>query len=100
MHACSMLVMVFMTFPDHRSTGIWTDGDPDGAREFGAHMMLTTRDHDRKLPTFLSLLLFQGFNQHVFHHWFPTVDKSQFYRLDHIIDETVREFGLENLYKE
>ena len=76
MHAVSMMGLCYLSFPNHRSDQSWTEGDEGAARDFGEHILLTTKDHSVSLPPFFSFMFFQGFNEHVVHHLFPTVDKS------------------------
>lgn len=63
--------------------------------DFGEHIVYTAHDHDVNLPSFLSFLIYGGFNDHIVHHLFPTMDKCHFYKCREIILQTIKEFKLD-----
>lgn len=75
MHAFSIILLA--RFANHRIEGAWTEGDEGAVIDYGEHILKTTFDHNRWLPPILSLFFFTGFNNHVAHHLFPTVDISK-----------------------
>lgn len=78
-------ILLGLTFPVHRSKGLWTEGDSKHSKDFAIHMLSTTADHNKNLSFVESMLRFEGFTDHAAHHMFPTVDKSKLYLLNNVI---------------
>ena len=83
------------SFCVHRGELMWTEGDPGGEKDFGKHIFLTTIDHSTDYSLFWSFYLFAGFNNHIAHHLFPTVDHSRLPEIKEIIISTAKEFNME-----
>ncbi len=61
-------------------------------------MIATTADTNHsKISQFLSLALYSGFNIHVLHHLFPTIDHSKLYECNRVFVQYCREKGLKVL---
>lgn len=97
-HAINSILFMQFTFPTHRSAGIWTEGDPNPNRDFAIHTLKTTADHSQGISLLGSLLLFQGFTDHVAHHLFPTVDRAKLPLITPLIREACQEMNLQHLY--
>lgn len=89
-HAISTSMVAVLTFPIHRNKGLWTEGDANPTRDFGIQILRTTAEHNRGLSLLGSLLIFEGFTDHVAHHMFPTIDHSKLHIATEIIHETCR----------
>lgn len=58
-------------------------------------MVYAANDYYVNTPMFFSYLFFGGFNDHIFHHLFPTVDKVHFLKCRDILEGTMKEFNLD-----
>lgn len=77
---------------------MWTAGS-EPIQDFGEHTLAATCDTTTHLTGFLSMALFAGFNQHIAHHLFPTVDHYHLGKVTPLIRETCQEFGVDYHYK-
>lgn len=98
MHSVASFQMILATFPNHRTENHWSEGEPNAVKCFAEHTILTTSDHSVKLPLIFAYLCFGGFNDHILHHLFPTIDRSLIPELKHILIEECKKFGI--VYKE
>jgi fatty acid desaturase len=73
MQACFGFSITKCIFCGHRTQDMWTAGN-ERIEDFGEHTLATTCDTTTDLKGFLSMALFAGFNQHIAHHFFPTID--------------------------
>jgi len=94
MHCVASVHLILATFPNHRTDNHWSEGDPKPAKDFAEHTLLTTSDHSVFLPLMLAYICFGGFNDHILHHLFPTVDRSILPELKGILIEGCKEFGI------
>ena len=56
-------------------------------------------DYNINIPFPLNLILFEGFNDHVLHHLFPSIDISRISELHQYLDESLQEYNLSKKYK-
>jgi hypothetical protein len=94
MHCVSGYVLTWFTFPVHRTDECWTEGDKP-VMDFGEHLMVSTHDHSLRINRFFQYLFFAGFNDHVLHHLFPTIDGSKLKLVRDIFEFTINEFDLD-----
>lgn len=97
-HALNFIATMMFSFPTHRSKQVWTEGDGDGTRDFAVHILKATLSHNEGISFGRSILMYQGFTDHVAHHLFPTVDHSKLHLVTPLVLETCREEGLNHLY--
>lgn len=97
-HVINGVLFMALSFPSHRSQGVWTEGDPNPTRDYAIHTIQTTADHSKGMSFLGSMLLFQGFTDHVGHHLFPTADHSKMPLIKPFILEACREMNLEHMY--
>ncbi len=58
-------------------------------------MIATTADRSHeKMSPYRSLVQYAGFNIHVVHHFFPTVDHSKLYECNEILLQYCKEKGI------
>lgn len=98
MHSVASLQMILATFPNHRTQNHWSEGEPNPVKCFAEHTILTTSDHSVKMPLIFAYICFGGFNDHILHHLFPTIDRSVIPEIKHILIEECGKFGI--VYKE
>lgn len=89
MQACFGFSLTKCIFCGHRTQEMWSAGS-ERIEDFGEHTVASTCDTTTHLRGFLSMALFAGFNQHISHHLFPTVDHSHLDKLLPIIKETMK----------
>lgn len=77
MHGVQNVILMIISTPIHRSDYCWSEGDQNGTKDFIEHTLLTTHDYYVQAPLFISMLLFDTFNDHRIHHLFPTLDASK-----------------------
>ena len=73
MQACFGFSLTKCIFCGHRTQDMWTAGC-DPIQDYGEHTLAVTCDTTTELTGYLSMALFAGFNQHISHHLFPTID--------------------------
>ena len=62
-------------------------------KDFGILQLAAVRNRrDVDGNFFLTMIMF---GEHALHHLFPTIDHSQLYKLDQVLEETCREFKLD-----
>lgn len=93
MQACFGFSLTKCIFCGHRTQQMWTAGC-EPIEDFGEHTLASTCDTTTELKGFLSMALFAGFNQHIAHHLFPTVDHYHLSKVTPLVKETCSEFGL------
>lgn len=98
MHGCASFHLILATFPNHRTSNHWSEGDPNPVKGYAEHTILTTSDHSCGLPLILAYLLFGGFNDHILHHLLPTIDRSVLLTMKPVLIEECDKFGID--YKE
>jgi fatty acid desaturase len=60
----------------HRQTELWSEGAPE-IRDYVLHNIASTTDFAHNAGAYESLLLYSGFNVHIIHHLFPTIDHNK-----------------------
>lgn len=80
-------------FCGHRQSTLWAEGDAR-VQDFGEHTAIATNDNETGLNAFVSFLFFSGFNIHIAHHLFPTIDHSRLPLANAVVQEVLRERGL------
>ncbi len=66
-----------MTLPAHRRGIEWTAGNEE-IKDYAEHQLATCSDAvTNQCKGFWSYLMYAGFNYHVVHHLFPTIDNHQ-----------------------
>jgi len=94
MHAVTSFIIVGTSFSVHHDNLCWHDGDePLKDRDFGRHILATTRDHSVGNLVW-NFLLFAGLNDHVLHHLFPTIDHSRFDEIRPEFKSLCAKFGI------
>jgi len=101
MQGVATLLLQLLSTPVHRSELSWTEGCPAAALDYGEHTLLSTQEYLcglcvawPRLGLLVSLFGCAGFNQHVTHHLFPTVDVSRHHLVTEIVRAQAAEFGL------
>eukprot|EP00755_Sulcionema_specki_P014615 Sspe_Gene.57200::Locus_31399_Transcript_1_1_Confidence_1.000_Length_1387::g.57200::m.57200 len=85
------LLILFSTVP-HRTLYGWTEGCPNPAKDFAEHIIKTTQDYAVHAPYPVRVLL--GFNDHVVHHLFPTIDLANHSRVRRVLETTCAKHGV------
>jgi fatty acid desaturase len=80
-------------FCGHRVPDLWTEGEAEVA-DFGLHTVMSSADTDQKSTGYHSLLIYTGFNIHVAHHFFPTIDHEHLWKVQEILEEVCRKRGI------
>lgn len=92
MHGAFGLAFTKTVLCSHRIPETWTEGAEE-IREYGLYTLATTAETLPQLDGYASLLLFGGFNIHVIHHFFPTIDHQHLRKADQVLREVCREKG-------
>ena len=98
MHSVSSLHLTLATFPNHRTHTHWSEGDPEPIKDYAKHTIISSSDHSTCLPLFLAFIFFGGFNDHILHHFFPTLDRSRIPEVKSFLVEECAKEGIK--YKE
>jgi len=97
MHCMAGYMLVIQKTTTHHGPELYHAGDKLRTdRDWGLHMLDTTRDMDKSTDTwgFLSKpIVFTTFGNHLLHHMFPAVDHSKLELLYPALYETLMEFG-------
>lgn len=91
--ACFGFSLTKCIFCGHRVQDTWTAGC-EPISDFAEHTLATTCDTTTYLTGFLSMMLFAGFNQHIAHHLFPTIDHYHLSKITPLVKETAKEFNV------
>ncbi|CAK87368.1 unnamed protein product (macronuclear) [Paramecium tetraurelia] len=84
----------------HRNSFNYSDGSTiQPSNDYGIYVIQTTTDHDLWIQFPLNMFLFQSFNHHILHHMFPTVDESRIPEIHHILEQTLKDFNLQDILK-
>ena len=77
----------------HRQGFLWSEGAEE-IRDYVLHTVATTSDMDHEVGGLQSLIRFVGFNIHVAHHLFPTIDHNKLKGVNGIVLQFCREKGI------
>ena len=94
MHGVASIHLMLSTFPNHRTDNHWSEGDPKPVKGFAEHTIITTSDHSVKMNLMLAYICFGGFNDHILHHMFPTIDRGVLPEFKGTLIESCKEFGI------
>lgn len=101
MHFISSFLLLFVSLIVHRTTYHYTDGVKQAAeKDFGQYILQSTTDYNTHIRFPWNLVLFEGFNDHILHHLFPTINICHLGELHKYLNETLKEFKLERRYKD
>eukprot|EP00055_Hartaetosiga_balthica_P007458 m.25627 g.25627 ORF g.25627 m.25627 type:complete len:465 (+) comp5784_c0_seq2:125-1519(+) len=98
MNAVSMWLLIFLSFPVHRTEYAWTDGCQavEGDHlDFGEHILASTHDFNVPMKLLGSLFIGGTFSNHIVHHMFPTVDLSKQHLLNKLLEDTCVEYKVQ-----
>jgi len=97
MHCAAGYMLVIQKTTTHHAPELYHAGDKlRSDRDWGLHMLDTTRDMDKSSDTWGVLgkpIAFTTFGNHLMHHMFPAVDHSKLELLYPALYETLAEFG-------
>jgi fatty acid desaturase len=95
MQAVFALILVGTSFSVHHSEYTWHDGDTTlQDNDFARHIFNTTSDHSISSPLLWSLVAFSGLNDHIIHHLFPTVDRSNYPKIRGELQKVCKKYGI------
>jgi len=96
-HCVAGYMLVIQKTTTHHGPQLYHAGDElRHDRDWGLHMLDTTRDMDKSEEKYGSMakpLVYTTFGNHLLHHMFPTVDHSKLGKLYPALFETLTEFG-------
>jgi len=103
MHCMAGYMLVIQKTTTHHGPELYHAGDKlRTERDWGLHMLDTTRDMDKSSDTwgvFSKPIVFTTFGNHLLHHLFPAVDHSKLELLYPALYETLMQFGEKFDYK-
>mmetsp|Transcript_12759 Transcript_12759/g.30537 ORF Transcript_12759/g.30537 Transcript_12759/m.30537 type:complete len:438 (-) Transcript_12759:149-1462(-) len=88
MHGVMTSILIALSTPVHRSDESWTEGCGDPVMDFGEHIVKTTQEYNVDCPPVMRMAL--GFNDHIIHHLFPTIDVANQHRVRKLLDEELK----------
>jgi fatty acid desaturase len=86
-------IMTKTIFCGHRQASLWFEGD-NRVEDFAEHTIISTSDNEVGWNAFVSFMFFTGFNIHIAHHLFPTVDHSKLPLVNQVLQEVLQKRGL------
>lgn len=93
MLACFGIVFGKTIICPHRMGFLWSEGAPE-IRDFVLHTVATTSDLSHEATGLESLVRYVGFNIHVAHHLFPTIDHNMLPQCNRIVNQFCQEKGI------
>eukprot|EP01062_Namystynia_karyoxenos_P062149 TRINITY_DN55077_c0_g1_i1.p1 TRINITY_DN55077_c0_g1~~TRINITY_DN55077_c0_g1_i1.p1 ORF type:complete len:485 (+),score=117.57 TRINITY_DN55077_c0_g1_i1:82-1455(+) len=92
MHAVWSFTLILLSTPVHRCDFCWTEGCDEPELDYGRHIVKTTQEYYVNAPLLGRIML--GFNDHIIHHLFPTVDLANQGLIRPLLEEEMRKHGV------